>query len=126
MFDVDEHPLIPEAKQQARHNGIELAISHPCFELWALLHFKDQRAHIERGALHRECKRYMPGYDKKLPTATLFPLLQDALRRASELDAWQESRGCSGGNPSTTVYRLMERISVIPKFERRAVRSREH
>jgi hypothetical protein len=38
VFDVDEHPLIPEAKNQARANGIEMAISNPCFELWALLH----------------------------------------------------------------------------------------
>src|ERR1035438_2177974 len=49
VFDIDEHRLIPEAKQQAGANGIELAISNPCFELWALLHFRDQRAHIERG-----------------------------------------------------------------------------
>ena len=35
VFDIDEHRLIPEAKQQAVANGIELAISNPCFELWA-------------------------------------------------------------------------------------------
>ncbi len=45
VFDIDEHPLIPEAKDQASANGIELAISNPCFELWALLHFQDQRAY---------------------------------------------------------------------------------
>ena len=113
VFDIDEHRLIPEAKQQAGANGIELAISNPCFELWALLHFRDQRAHIERGPLHHECKQYMPDYEKQLPSARLHPLCGDALRRASELDQWQRSRGCEGENPSTGVYRLMERIRSL-------------
>ena len=120
VFDIDEHRLIPEAKQQARDNGIELAISNPCFELWVLLHFRDQRAHIERGPLHHECKQYIPGYEKQLPTAQLHPRCDVALRRAKDLDQWQKSRGCEGENPSTGVYRLMERIrsSRRPSNER--------
>jgi hypothetical protein len=78
--------------------------------LWALLHFRDQRAHIERGPLHHECKQYMPGYEKQLPSAQLYPLCADALERARDLDQWQRSRDCEGANPSTGVYRLMERI----------------
>jgi len=113
VFDVDEHRLIPEAKQQARDNGIELAISNPCFELWALLHFRAQRAHIERGPLHHECKKCMPGYEKQLPSAQPHPLCDDALGRARDLDQWQSSRGCEGANPSTGVYRLMERIRSL-------------
>jgi len=115
VFDVDEHRFVPEAKQQARENGIEVAISNPCFELWALLHFRDQRAHIERGQLHHECRRYMPKYDKRLPAAELYPLYGDALRRARDLDQWQTSRDCEGANPSTGVYRLMEQIKAHDK-----------
>jgi hypothetical protein len=111
---VDEHRLLPEAKQQARDNGIELAISNPCFELWALLHFRDQCKHIERGPLHHACGQYMPGYDKRLPTKILHPLLETALRRARDLEEWQKSRGNSGANPSTGVYRLMNQI---PSFK---------
>lgn len=48
VFDIDDHPKIADARQQARDNGIDLAISNPCFELWVLLHFQDQRAHISR------------------------------------------------------------------------------
>ena len=50
VFDVDEHPKLPDARQQARDNDIYLAVSNPCFELWLLLHFRDQTAHIERKA----------------------------------------------------------------------------
>ena len=48
VFDVDQHPNFAEAKDQARDNGIRLAVSNPCFELWLLLHFTDHRAYIER------------------------------------------------------------------------------
>jgi hypothetical protein len=110
VFDIDEHPLVPAAKDQARANGIELAISNPCFELWALLHFQDQHAHIERGKLHHRCATHMPGYEKRLDYGTLRPKYSDALKRAGDLERWHESRGTTGANPSTTVYKLVERI----------------
>jgi hypothetical protein len=110
VFDVDEHPYLPESRQQAKDNQIEIAVSNPCFELWALLHFRDQSARIERVALHSECKKFIPGYVKKLPASKLLPLYGDALRRDQELDTWQRSRGSDGANPSTGVYRLTEQI----------------
>jgi hypothetical protein len=64
VFDIDEHPLVPDAKQQARDNGIQLAISNPCFELWALLHFQDQRAEIDRRQTQRLCRQHIAGYQK--------------------------------------------------------------
>lgn len=112
VFDIDEHPLVPEAKDQARANGIELAISNPCFELWALLHFQDQSAHIERGKVQNLCKQLMPGYEKRLDYEVLEPRYVDALRRAGDLERWHDSRGTAGANPSTTVYRLVERIKA--------------
>jgi len=110
VFDVDEHPLIPEAKDQAMANGIELAISNPCFELWALLHFQDQRAHIERRSVQRLCRQLMPGYEKKLDYAILSRKYSDALKRAEDLERWHGSRDTAGANPSTTVHKLVERI----------------
>src|ERR1039457_242009 len=80
VFDIDEHRLIPEAKQQARANGIELAISNPCFELWALLHFQDQRSHIERGKAQHLCRSHMHNYEKDLDYETLRPKYSNALR----------------------------------------------
>lgn len=71
VFDVDVHPFVAEAKQQAMSNSIELAVSNPCFELWFLLHFQDQTAHIERDKVHHLCRKYMPGYQKDPPCDTL-------------------------------------------------------
>jgi hypothetical protein len=110
VFDVDEHPFLPEAKQQARDNQIEVAISNPCFELWILLHFRDQRASIDRADLHRECREFLPGYEKAVPCDTLHAHYAEALQRALELAHWQETRGTPDANPSTGVHLLTERI----------------
>jgi hypothetical protein len=80
--------------------------------LWALLHFQDQRAHIERGKAQHLCRSHMHNYEKDLDYETLRPKYSNALRRAEDLEKWHDSRGTVGANPSTTVYRLVERIKV--------------
>lgn len=106
VFDVDEHPFLAEARQQARDNGINAAVSNPCFELWALLHFQDQTAHIDRHQVQRLCRRYMPRYEKQLPTEVLLDKYDDAVRRSTQLEEWHQTRGTNGDNPSTGVYEL--------------------
>jgi hypothetical protein len=39
LFDRDDHPSIPEARRLADKEGVKVAYSHPCFELWRLLHY---------------------------------------------------------------------------------------
>jgi len=117
VFDVDAHEYVPEAKQKAEANKIELAISNPCFELWLLLHFQDQRAHIERHHVQSACRNHMPGYDKEVPFDLVFPLYREAVERAETLNHWQETRGCAGENPSTGVHRLTERIVELGREE---------
>lgn len=39
LFDRDDHLNILEARQLADKHGIKIAYSHPCFELWRLLHY---------------------------------------------------------------------------------------
>jgi hypothetical protein len=110
VFDVDDHPRVDDAKQQARDNGIKLAISNPCFELWVLLHFQDQRAHISRAQLRVACTKHLPDYKKDLPTEQLSPLYDQAAARARNLDAWQQEQGRQDANPSTGVYKLTQAI----------------
>jgi len=113
VFDIDEHPFVAEARRQASDNKIRLAISNPCFELWILLHFQDQSAHLERSHAQHLCRGHLPGYEKVVPCERLMDLYGEARSRAEALDAWQETRGCSGGNPSTSVYHLVEMIRVL-------------
>jgi hypothetical protein len=113
VVDVDEHILLPDAKQQARDNGVEIVVSSPCFELWILLHFQDQSAYIDRGAVQAACRRYIPGFQKEVPCERVLPFYENAVSRARKLDEWHESRGTEGENPSTRVYALTERIREL-------------
>ena len=110
VFDVDEHPNLNQAMRLAQDNGIQLAISNPCFELWGLLHFQEQRAHVERRPLVALLQRHLPDYDKVLNFARLHSTYPDAVRRAEELEQASDRHGESGRNPTTGVYRLTTTI----------------
>ncbi len=112
VFDVDAHPNLPDARQQARDNGIHLAVSNPCFELWALLHFQHQTAYLEGESAQSRLRRHLPGYEKDLPFDRLHPTYDQAVERAQELERRCESAGSPGDNPSTGVYVLTERIRL--------------
>ncbi len=45
VFDTDEHPNLPQAVEEARLGGIEVAVSNPCFELWLVLRSRANRSH---------------------------------------------------------------------------------
>lgn len=113
VFDIDEHPYVADAKQQAADNGIHVAISNPCFELWVLLHFRDQTAHIERRKVQQACRKELPGFDKRLLCEVLFERYPSALARAKELESWQRSRGNPEGNPCTSVFLLVEKLKLF-------------
>jgi hypothetical protein len=116
VFDIDEHPNIPDARQQARDNEIELAISNPCFELWLALHFCDQNAHITRKATTALLRKHIARYRKHVAFDLLRPLYDEAVRRAKQLEKQRIENGDAGGNPSTSVYRLTERIDELRKY----------
>ena len=96
VFDVDEHPDIPAAMTMASDNGIELAISSPCFELWLILHFRDCP-----GGMHRHKLIDFADYEDRYP---------DAVQRATKLAEQALLVGNPLYNPSTGVYRLTELI----------------
>ena len=113
VFDVDQHPNIDAAIQKAQANGIEVALSNPCIELWFVLHFQDQAAHIERAAV-QAASRQLLDCDKLLDRNALQELerrVTDARRRAQALDDKHEGDGrAPGSNPSSGLWRLIDRI----------------
>jgi hypothetical protein len=115
VFDVDEHPHLPEALDRAQANAIHVALSNPCFELWLLLHFEDQRAYIDRHKLQSACRQHMPGYSKVAAYVKLKPRYGEAVRRAVTLASWQEEQGRKHANPSTGVHLLTERLRNLGK-----------
>lgn len=116
VFDVDQHPNLPEAKIQARDYGIRLAISNPSFELWLLLHFQDHTAWIHRDDVCRLLRcPHLPAYDKHVNFERLAGAYEEAVRRALALEKRHASASMAGANPSTDVHRLTERIRLAAK-----------
>lgn len=110
VFDVDEHPNLDQARTLAKDHAIELAVSNPCFELWALLHFQDQRAHIDRAKAREALQQHLRGYDKALDFPKMYPGYPDAVRRAQDLARESGRHEDPARNPTTGVYRLTESI----------------
>ncbi len=114
IFDTDEHPNIPRACTEARDSGIGVALSNPCFELWLILHCRDQTGPLERREAQRLARelKLIDGKDIH-PDAhgTLKQGYTTAKTRAQDLD----KRNVSGGrglraNPSSSVWKLADRL----------------
>ncbi|MBX3251350.1 MAG: RloB domain-containing protein [Myxococcales bacterium] len=111
VFDIDEHPHIPEAKDMAAGNGIDLAISNAAFELWLILHFRESPGPQGRYDLVRILKGFLPEYDKGTLDFTAFrDGYRAAVTRSRHLDRDADSTGWPGQNPTTGVWRLTESI----------------
>ena len=115
MFDRDIHPRFHEAINLARGNGISLAISNPCFELWGIFHYEDQDAPIDRHQCQRRlgelCKDYARRgskiFDDFQVIGSCYP---DAVERARDSLTRRAEQGDPGGNPSSSVHCLTEFI----------------
>jgi len=113
VFDVDAHPKLAEAIELAGRHGIEVAVSSPCFELWFILHYEDQTAHIERHPAQARAKGLL-GCGKVLSPDALNALADrhdDAVKRAKALDKKHKGDGSPPrSNPSSEAWKLVDRI----------------
>jgi hypothetical protein len=110
VHDIDDHPKLDEARVMARDNGIELAVSNPSFELWLILHFRDNPGAQHRDRMVAILKDLLPGYDKHVEFGHVVHGYNDAVTRARRLDQMADEDGESGRNPTTGVWRLTESI----------------
>ncbi|GAB3913830.1 RloB family protein [Kibdelosporangium lantanae] len=111
VTDVDSHPQLSEAKMLAEKNGVHLAISNPCFELWPLLHIVDRRCQMTSREMQAELRQHMPGYEKSLDCAKLRGHYATARERAmSILKQHERDDNLVDSNPSTNVWQLVDEL----------------
>jgi hypothetical protein len=103
MYDMD----VPSINEKLLSCKAEKLLSNPCFEIWLLLHAKDQKSPVTTDALIKELKKsatVWKNYAKSDFTNTQEAFLKSntdtATARAKELRELQ--------NPSTGVYKLIE------------------
>ena len=115
MFDRDDHARFDEAVDLARARDIPTAISNPCFELWAILHYELRDGPSDRRACQQRLAELCPGYHASsgkrfADEDAVRDHHDDAVERARTLVVRRRQQGQPFGSPSTTVYELMEHI----------------
>ncbi|HYW06041.1 MAG TPA: RloB family protein [Longimicrobium sp.] len=118
VFDVDDHARLRAARELAERMDIGLAVSNPCFELWLILHFRDHGAHLTSKQAAVLLGKHMRDYRKHVRYEELSNGYVDAVARAAALEQRHSEAGTDGGNPSTRVHRLTERIRELGKANR--------
>ena len=108
----------------AHGNGIRLAISNPCFELWGILHYQECNASLDRHECQKKLGVLCPSYSNKKGKVFDDPEVieskyRDAVGRAENSRIRRREEGNRWGNPSTTVHRLTEHILEIVEQSRR-------
>ena len=106
MYDMDVQAI----NEKLHKCKAEMLLSNPCFEIWLLLHAKDQKTAINTDILIKELKKSAPvwkNYSKSAFTDTQKSFLHNntdiAVARAKELREFL--------NPSTGIYKLIEMLS---------------
>ncbi|MBI0582801.1 MAG: RloB domain-containing protein [Methanomassiliicoccus sp.] len=119
VFDVDENPVerMLKALGTARENGITIALTNPCFELWLALHFQDVYHPLDRRDAVRLIRKHLPRYAK---TADLTPVLGPGRSAAMTRSMGIMTRNSMVGsidviryNPSSSVHLALEAIDAL-------------
>jgi hypothetical protein len=95
----------------AKANEIKIALSSPCVELWFLLHFEAQTAHIHRHDAQRRAKEHLQ-CGKDLTSTALDRLVENfdqAKTRAQALGAKHDADGSrQPWNPHSELWKLVD------------------
>lgn len=114
VFDCDDHPCFRKAIDMLRYTNVRKGISVPCFELWAILLHDDQTAHISSREAQRRLRDLHPGYDHDsnpfLDIDAVLRGLDDARKRAGDLEHRARDAEDAYHNPSTTVPAVIDEI----------------
>jgi RloB-like protein len=138
MFDRDTQPQIREAFAQAEREDVQIAFSHPSFDLWLLLHFSDFQGSQGgsskivvgklRGADAAFARYATRSGEKKLDGRRINALRGKhghAAKRAQRLSDDCLTGACSRGaghcdhcqptdrDPSTDVWRLLDALGIL-------------
>lgn len=119
VFDVEwpeNHAGLEDAVEAAERQGVHLAISNPCFELWLILHFKEHRGWLENDRARRIRRGLDGSGDKGIDADRYMPCVREAAMRAVTLEQQHlnDGRIFPRDNPSSGMHRLIDSIGNHP------------
>lgn len=96
--------------KEAEEDGIQLAISNPCFEAWLLLHFSETRPPSTPASCEQALRDVTGSYNKTRLQGERYTAqrVRGACRAARTLDMSPKERWPN--QPGSHVYRLVERL----------------
>ena len=115
VFDRDEHEGVDQVIREAEHENIRVAFSHPCFELWRLLHHSDYTSTF--GGVCDDATKRLPfvtaGMSKAQAKVVLPGQIEDGYMKAKERALRMNAQygdhvGYEHRDPYTDVWRLVE------------------
>jgi len=108
VYDLDVQEILK--KLQAIKNTLLLS-SNPCFELWYLLHFQEQKSAISSNECVQKLKQQFPNYSKGQFNNNLKNSIDQlqtiAINRASKLQEFE--------NPSSQLFVFINEIEKVKK-----------
>jgi hypothetical protein len=115
VFDVEwprNHPHLSEAIDMAHANGIGLAVSNPCFELWLILHHCACTAWLDSAHAQRTRRDLDGSSGKDVDAARYMALAREAMARARALDGEHVKNGSvfPHNNPSSGMHLLLRAV----------------
>ena len=119
VYDGEEHYESDQKDWQnaiefAKRQRVELVISNPSFELWLLLHFQEQNAHIHRKNAIAKLQSYVHSYAKGVCPLLSKEQEEAAVTRANSLAERVMREGLEEfTNPSTGVARLVRHLRTL-------------
>lgn len=122
VFDKDDNNDFDEAITLAKKEGLNVAWSNECFELWILLHFQDLKAAISRGDYTDKLNTYFKKknlnngeYDKNI--YDIFDItsqyVSTAIKRSNSLLEYHKSNNIFSPdkmNPATMIQDLVAEL----------------
>ncbi|MFD7169223.1 RloB family protein [Streptomyces violascens] len=123
LFDRDQHQDIPTAFALARREGVHIAYSHPCFELWRLLHLQNYTSTfggvcdnvVDRLKNHRKfvesygaTSSVSPEDAKRIRPGQLDDGYKKARQYAERINAQHRGPDQTRWDPYTDVWRFVE------------------
>ncbi|BCB88433.1 RloB family protein [Phytohabitans suffuscus] len=119
IFDRDDHAGVDAAIERARRGGVRVAFSHPCFELWRLLHQQDYSTPTS-GVCDEVAGRlsFAQGVPRKQRKAVTIDQIEgrfaDARKRARQLNAQHDDHmPYTARDPYTDVWEFVESLGVL-------------
>jgi hypothetical protein len=120
LFDRDDHQELDRSFKQAGQGQVRIAFSHPCFEVWRLLHHKDVTGTFnqvcdlvtDRLPFRNEVEKI-----KKVHTDQIMGRYAEAKRRALRMNAQHGDHvSLPSRDPYTDVFQFVEQGLGITSY----------